>query len=392
MRILQLITRRQRRGAEVFAVQLADALTMRGNEVVVASLYQPPGDPLSPLNAAYVDLAPARPKRFDMGLLRQLESLIREVQPDLVQANGSDTLKYSVFARRRATGTWPLVYRNISITSHWLRYPGHRLWVQWLLRQVDFTVAVSKMASVDLQRVFGVPSSRLVTIPIGTHIPADPDRPRARSILLGTLGLDANAEILMHIGNFSPEKNHLWLLHAFQRIHSHRPTAHLVLIGDGALRAKVEAQVRSSGLERAVHLLGSRSDAADLTAAADILVMPSLIEGIPGAILEAAAHATPCVANRVGSIDEALEDGKGGLLVPAGDADAFVNAVMSLLSDPDRRVALGRAAHDFVARQYEMGTIVDLFAELYSRLAPGRISGRWPPAATRGVASDQAPG
>lgn len=373
MRILQLITRRQRRGAEVFAAQLADQLARRGHEVLLLGLYPPPEDPLQPEVAGADDLANLPQGRLSPGGVHAVHSYIRRFRPDLVQANGSATLKYSSLAKRLQRGRWPLVYRNISLASYWLRYPGHRAWGRWLVRAVDHVVAVSDETRADFRRTYAVPAARISTIPIGVHVPEQLVKDLARARLRHLAGLPAGVEILVHIGSYSPEKNHLWLLEAFTRLTRERDAAHLLLFGDGPLRGAVEAAIQERGLTERVHVLGRRSDVSELVAGADLLVLPSRIEGIPGVILEAAAQGVPAVATAVGGMHEALRDGSTGILVPLDAQDAFVSTVVALLEDEVRREQMGRAARAFVSERYAMEKVVDAFERLYQELVGERL-------------------
>jgi len=381
MRILQLITRRQRRGAEVFATELADALSGRGHCSVVAGIYTPVGTPLEPERAGCVDLDATPGLRLNPRTVVGLGRLIGGLAPDVVQANGSDTLKYAVLARLATGGRWPLVYRNISVASRWLRGPLHRSWNQALVRQVEHVVGVSRASCEDFARTYGVKPERMSMIPQAVRLPDLLRVPQAtaaaaaRRTLAALTGAPAGAALLMHVGSFTPEKNHLWLLDAFRGVLAHVPAAHLVLAGDGALRTRIEERVRELHLEARVHLLGSRADASELVAAADLLVLPSLVEGLPGVVLEAAAQAVPAVASRVGGVAEALRHGETGLLFEAGDANAFVTAVTSLLEDPVRRRALGLAAQALAGSAFNLEEAASRYEALYRRLIEAGASG-----------------
>lgn len=367
MKIVHLITRRQRRGAEVFAGQLSDGLARRGHTVALAGLYDPPPDPLVPARAQAHDVGGA-PRPLDLGLACRLARYLAEIQPDLVQANGSDTLKYGVLARWWSGGTWPLVYRNISVMSRWLRLPLHRLWVTALLHQADHVAAVSHRSRQDLMDTFWLPEERVTTIPIGTEVEPVYPTGAARAHLAALGGASPDAPLLLHVGSYAPEKNHAWMLRAFKRIRRHVPEAQLFLAGDGPLRPEAERQIRREGLAESVHVLGSRGDVPRLMAGADLLLLPSLVEGIPGVILEAAVQGVPVVANDVGSISEAVEDGVAGRLVPLDDTDAFCAAVVDLLGNTGERNRLGEGARAFVAKRYALGAVINRFECLYARL------------------------
>ncbi len=372
MKIVQLVTRRQRRGAEVFAAHLSDGLVQRGHQVSFVGLYDPPtpAQILAAEQAENYDLHGVN-KKLNLLLLRRLARYLSHVQPDLVQANGSDTLKYGVLAKRLSRGRWPLVYRNISLASHWIRTPVHRWWGRWLLRSVDQVVSVSKRSRDDYAAAYQFPSSRIAAVPRG--VPTEPvyETTEARNRLAHLAAATPDQCFLVHVGSFSPEKNHQWMLQAFTEIQSRKPNTHLFLLGDGKLRPAVEAAVRRDGLAEHVHVLGNREDVSALVAGADVLLLPSLVEGIPGVILEAAVQGVPAVANDVGGIHEALKDGETGRLVPVNNEEAFKKAVIGLLENEEERRRLGRNAHAFVKDHHDVEKIIDTFEDIYAHLIEG---------------------
>lgn len=369
MRILQLINRRQRRGAEVFAAELADALALRGHDVLLAGIYPPQGTPLVPEHAGYTDLNADTGSRLSLGTLRRVASLVAQFEPDIVQANGSDTLKYTALPRKSSRGRWRLVYRNISIASRWLRGSLHRAWNRALVARVDHVVAVSETSARDFAGTYALPADRISVIPQAVRIPRQRVNAAMRHRLAELAGVPPTSPILVHVGSFSPEKNHAWMLEAFGDVAGDFPAAHLVLLGDGPLREDIRARREELGLADRVHLLGSRTDASELVAGADVLLLPSLVEGLPGVVLEAAAHGVPAVASDVGGVCEVVRDGETGLLFRSGDRDGFLAAVTSLLADADRRQALGAAARALVEAEYDLDDAVARYETLYHSLA-----------------------
>lgn len=364
-----MVTRRQLRGAEVFAGQLAEGLAARGHAVVLAALYAPGEPPLEPAGVEIADLGGERGRGLSPRLLRSTASFLRSWRPSLVQANGSDTLKYLVLARRLERLGTPIVYRNISIASAWLRGPIHRTWNRWLARQVDAVAAVSPASARDFAEVHGLPPGRIETIPIGTPVPDPVDRDGARGRLAPVLGGPADGPVVLHAGSFTPEKDHAALLRAFARLAPHRPDARLVLAGDGPLREPIAALARSLGLRDRVHLPGARPDLPEWMAGADLLVLSSRVEGVPGVVLEAAARGLPVVATAVGSVADAVVDGVTGLLVPPGDPKALAGALDRLLDSPESRERLGSAGREHVARHFGLDGVIDRFEALYRKLA-----------------------
>lgn len=368
MRIVQVVKRRQRRGAEVFAAELSDALVKRGHEVVLLGLGDPVGDDLCPTLAVYEDLDLPLRRPLEFRSIRRVASRLRDLSPEVVQANGSDTLKYSVLARSLVRGSWKIVYRNIGLPSDWIRGPLHRLVNRLLVSRVDHVVSVSKASASNLTSTYGLSDQRITVIPQTAAIPEFMDRSAARASLVAIGGLSEDAEIIVHVGSFTPEKNHQWMIESFAQIARQRPASVLVLIGDGPERNRAEEQVGHLGLVGRVFVLGTRIDAADMVGGADLFVLPSATEGIPAVLLEAGARGVPAVATAVGGVPEVVENGRTGILVQPGDRSGFVASVCGVLDDPERRRSLGDNARRMVMERYDLDSAVTRYASLYAEI------------------------
>jgi glycosyltransferase involved in cell wall biosynthesis len=364
MRVLQVITRRQHRGAEVFATDLADSLQDRGHEVTVLGLLPPPAQALRPLKASSADLFASGQGVVNLRRVRELARLFLCESPDVIHANGGNAMKYAVLAKRWSRGHWPIVYCNIGLSSDWLRKLGQRAWYGWILRQASVTAAVSAASRTDLIKTYGLDPVSVEVVRRGVVMDAF-DVVAARQALRRELDVPEDSKVLLHVGSFTPEKNHAGLLRIAERVRSEHRDVHLVLVGDGPGRAEIEAQAARLGR---VHLLGVRSDVPRRMAGADILLLPSLTEGIPGVILEAGAQSVPSVAYDIGGVGEAIRDGETGRLIPFGEEAAFVKAVADLLADTPKRRAMGAQARAFIEANYSLEQSVDRFERLYRQL------------------------
>jgi glycosyltransferase involved in cell wall biosynthesis len=148
------------------------------------------------------------------------------------------------------------------------------------------------------------------------------------------------------VGRLSPEKGQRGLIEAFASTRLRLPDAQLDLVGDGPTRAELEVLVANLGLAYAVQFHGALSEADTLAqiAAADVLVLPSFMEGLPLVIMEAMALGKPVIASGVAGIPELVQQGVNGVMVPPSDWDALGDAMIELARDPDRRRRLGAAA------------------------------------------------
>ena len=106
--------------------------------------------------------------------------------------------------------------------------------------------------------------------------------------------------LIGHVGRFTRQKNHQFLIEVFASLLQKIPTAHLVLVGDGLLRPEIEALIKAKGIHSNVHLLGVREDVPEIMGALDLFLFPSFYEGLGIVLVEAQAAGVPClVANTV---------------------------------------------------------------------------------------------
>ena len=372
MKLLQLITENQLRGAEVFAAQLSDELAARGHQVVLAHLFGEGGRLSTRAGVRQVGLGGRRDGRlpFSTGIYRELRHLVGEFLPDLIQANGSETLKYAALLRL-ADRSRPVVYRNISVMSMWSKSPIKRRSIALLLGRMSHIVSVTQVGVADLVEHFGLPVSRVTAIPIGIVLHNSGDeagRDAASDLARQNLGLPPGAPVVVHVGSFTAEKNHLALVQAFARIVEAEPESRLLLVGDGPLRPRVEEAIAAAGLATRVLLTGALPNADRLISAGDVLALPSIREGLPAVILEAAAASVPTVAYDVGGVAEAIEDGVTGLVVSEGDVAGLSEAVLRILRDHSFARQLGSAARSRVVAEFGMIEVTDRFEALYRQL------------------------
>jgi glycosyltransferase involved in cell wall biosynthesis len=130
--------------------------------------------------------------------------------------------------------------------------------------------------------------------------------------------------------------------------------------------------IEEEGLSECVHIVKNRNDVADLLAAADVFVMPSLWEGLPMALLEAMIAGKAIVASATFGIPEAIAHEQEGLLVPPGDVAALANALGSLLVDDTRRAALGEAARIRAHREFTVRVMADRYENLFAEASLAR--------------------
>ena len=181
------------------------------------------------------------------------------------------------------------------------------------------------------------------------HCGVDPDRYAAAS------DRPAGRDVLF-IGRLAAAKGVPVLLEAFAQLRDAWPDARLTLIGDGPARAALEARSRELGLTQAVRFTGylSQAEVASELARCDLFALPSFAEGVPVVLMEAMASGRPVVTTRIAGIPELVQDGISGCVVAPGDVDAFAEAMIAVLADPETARSMGQAGHEKVSAEFNV--------------------------------------
>jgi len=188
----------------------------------------------------------------------------------------------------------------------------------------------------------------------------------ARTKTRAALGLRDDQFVVGAVGRLEPIKGFTYFMDAAEVIAPRAPRACFVHAGDGSEASVLRS--RAGSLNGRVKFLGLREDVPALMAAFDVLVVPSLNEGMGRVILEAGAAGTPVVATRVGGIPEIVRDGETGLLVPPKDAPSIAGAVLQLAGDPAKAATMGAAARSHVAPDFSLERMVMRIEALYEEL------------------------
>ncbi len=270
-------------------------------------------------------------------------------------------------AAARMAGT-----RTLTTVYVWSGYGVKRRLLQWvderLLKRFDQVTAHCETAlQATVQR--GMPASRIRLLTCGfADRVASVDEPERTARRLA-MGVGPDERVLIKVARFWPEKRHDVLLRAFQRLLQRDSSLRLWIPGVGPEEPRVRALAVELGISDRCDFLGFRSDLPELLALADVQVHTSDEEGVPLAILSGMAAGKPIVSTRVGGIAEVIRHDWSGVLVPAGDPDAFAGAVFELLGDAPRQRALGRAARHFVETEYSLEAATGRVERLYQEVA-----------------------
>jgi glycosyltransferase involved in cell wall biosynthesis len=178
------------------------------------------------------------------------------------------------------------------------------------------------------------------------------------------LGLPPKALAVGFVGWLLPIKGVSFLVQAMPGILAKHPASFLVLVGQGDDEVELRSLADSLGLDGRVIFLGWRPDVEEVLACLDLLVLPSLNEGMGRVLVEAMAAGLPIVASEVGGIPDLVTNGENGLLVPPAAVPELASAICELLQDKARRTRMGEVGRR-ISRQYSTEAMVDQISSLY---------------------------
>jgi len=310
------------------------------------------------------DLVPLAPvNEIDLATAWKLSKIIREWKPEIVHAHDPHAVSMASLAMSfSAPDPRPKTIASRRVDFH---LQSHAF-SQWKYRQVDGFIAASH-AIKQILVSDGIPAGRIEVVHDGIDVEKIQHRPV----------IDVHAEywlphgvpVIVNVGALVGHKGQKYLIEAMPLVLREVPDAHLIIFGEGDLRAPLEKQIKQLALAKRVLLPGFREDVMSLMKSADLFVMSSVTEGLGSAVLDAMAMGHAVVGTRAGGIPEAVVPDETGLLVEPADAKALAAAIVRLLKDAALRKQLGEAGRARVTEHFGVDRLVDGTLEAYSRIA-----------------------
>lgn len=226
-------------------------------------------------------------------------------------------------------------YKGAPLLNWLVYYPIER----WLARYTDVLITINRE---DYARAQKFKAGKVEYVP-GVGVDTERfcgmlSREEARA-KKEELGIGAQDVILLSVGELIARKNHKAVIHAIKKISD--PHLRYLIVGRGALEAKLQAAVEQLGLTEQIKLLGFRKDIAELCAISDLFVFPSYQEGLPVALMEAMAAGLPVICSNIRGNTDLIADGEGGFLHNPEDVGGFAASIQVIVGDPALREKMG---------------------------------------------------
>lgn len=364
-RVLHIIPSLDRSGAEKQLTLLATHLARDEFDPHVCALTRS-GPYEADLRASGVPVTLiGKAHKADPSAFFRLKRHIATVRPELVHTWLFAANSYGR-AAALAAGVRHLVAAERCVDP-WKRW--HELAIdRWLARRTE-RIVINSPGIRDFYVRHGLPEEKFVVIPNGIDPP--PPATLSRDALLAELGLPPQARLIGAVGRLWPQKRVKDLIWAADLLKVIRDDVHLLIVGDGPHRRRLEQYRRQVRIEDKVHFLGHRSDVSRLMPHFDLLWLGSEYEGLPNVIMEAMAAGVPVVASDIAGNRDLVVPGETGYLVPLGDRAALARQANKLLDDAALSRRLGAAARRRILDSFSVERMVDRHARLYRELLGG---------------------
>lgn len=228
----------------------------------------------------------------------------------------------------------------------------------WFLRKADRVISVSNEITCQLKE-HGFSLSQIAEIPNGVDL---------QKFRVQDRSLPSEKRLLIYIGRFDHGKGLEDLLSAFKKVHESQPGTQLLLVGDGGEKEKLLRLAYELKIHTSIHFEGVHDDVNHYLGKSEIFVFPSLSEGMSNVLLEAMACGLPIVATRIGGNLELIENGLNGLLVSPGNPGELAEAILWLLTNPDRAKEMGKRGREKVEANYSLDLVVEKYLNLYRQI------------------------
>jgi len=310
-----------------------------------------------------------KPAGLHLGIRKEIAKVLGAIQPEVVHTHQIGTLFYSGPVAVKC-GVGALLH-----TEHGKEYSGRRR-TRWLgriaARHVETFCCVSDDTARHVLQNRIVPRRKIKLVYNGVDIERFQAAKQSRHLVRSELGISTEDVVVGTVGRLSEIKRQDVLIEGFSLLSEQRPNAHLLLVGEGPQRSKLEQLVTDRRLQSRVHFVGYQVDRERYLSAMDIFALTSDSEGTPLALLEAWSAGLAVVVTAVGGMPELVQDNLNGNLVPPRDRHHLAKVFLELIDNVSIRQRLGQVGIETVQSRFDRRKMAREYAALYQELLSKR--------------------
>ena len=373
LRVMHVVLTLDSGGLERVVLDLATSGHRLGQQVIIVCIEHPGTLAAEATIQGIPVLCVHKRPGFRPATTARLAALMRDFAPDVVHTHQVGSLLYAGLAARRER--IPTVvhteHNNHFARQGWKSNPSRLasmllLW-RFAARFAQRFVCVSEdIARIAVHRL-KIPASQVMVVLNGIDLARFAEI-AMRETTRRSLSIPADARVVGTIGRLTQIKRQDILVRAFAELLGAFPTAHLVVVGDGALMETLRTLVAQLAIGQRVHLVGYQPRPQDFLPALDIFVQTSSIEGLPLAILEARAVGLPVVATKVGGVAEVIDHGHDGFLYEFADHDRLVAILADLMAHPAEARRVGQLGQERVRAKHDLDRMCHAYFSVYDSL------------------------
>ncbi len=302
----------------------------------------------------------------------KLAILLKKQGVDILHCHKHKSAVHGVWAAKLA-GV-PIIIAHVHGLGR-TRNTKRKLFNFLLLRYVDKILAVGEATRRDiLQSNLSIKPEKVINIGNSIDLDYFSSARYNKQTARRKFGVSENSFVFATAGRLAPTKGQHYLISAFAKIKKQLTNAELLIVGTGELKDELTKQSVDLGCGSSVHFLGRVENMPEFYSMINAFVLPSVAEGLPRTLIEAMAADILCIASDAGGIGEILDNGRCGIMVPAGNPDALADAMLKAVNmPPQEKEAVIAAAKEYIKTNYSHNVMIKRIEKIYDTLAAEKI-------------------
>ena len=367
--LLYVINSMNNGGAEMVAIRLAERLNKNIFRSIICSLSDegPLRSILTNRGIPFYTLNKKEGK--DFSIVFRLRRLLKKEKINIIHSHTIGPLLYSYFSTRFFKKIIWIHSEHINMETEISYSLRHFYYNKILLGSIDGFVSIANHLTEYFKKRFNFKGVFVTTIPNSIELSEfDIQSKFDSSCLKDELGIPSKCKIIGNISALREQKDHMTLIQSMEYVIKCVSDTVLVIAGEGECEDQLRRYVKEMKLEKNIIFLGYRSDVRSLLQDFDLFILPSLYEGLPVCVLEAMASGIPVVATNVDGTNELVRNGHTGLLVPTKSPRKMADAIVELISNPDKIRKMGESARDVIKNEYNNIDMIRKYEEFYESI------------------------